>query len=146
VSLALLALIAAGVQLSACSENSSKAASKAGSKNEPSDVEPIKGTSLKRVTLSAQAAKRLGVKTAAIRREHGTGKELIPYSSILYDQNGRTYTYTSPKPLTFVRKRIVVGRIRGAEAVLKQGVPVGTAVVTVGSQELYGVEYEVEED
>jgi hypothetical protein len=30
--------------------------------------------------------------------------------------------------------------------VLSRGPPVGTPVVTVGSQELYGSEYEVEED
>jgi hypothetical protein len=37
-------------------------------------------------------------------------------------------------------------RIDDDTAVLSNGPPVGTEVVTVGSQELYGSEYEVEED
>ena len=37
-------------------------------------------------------------------------------------------------------------RIAGKLAFLKSGPPSGTPVVTVGSQELFGTEYEVEED
>ena len=37
-------------------------------------------------------------------------------------------------------------RIDGDAAMLSSGPPVGTAVVTVGSQELFGTEYDVEED
>jgi hypothetical protein len=65
---------------------------------------------------------------------------------VLYDADGRTYTYTSPKPLVFVRHPIRVIRIQGARALLSSGPPAGTRVVTVGSQELYGSEYDVEED
>ena len=139
-----LVLIVAGLQLSACGESSTKAASK----SELSDVEPIKGTNLKRVTLSQRAAERLGVKTASVRLKRIDGKQrkVIPYAAVLYDEHGGTFTYTSPKPLVFVRHRIAVGRIKGGEALLSHGPPAGTAVVTVGSQELYGIEYEVEED
>jgi hypothetical protein len=141
-----LVLIIAGLQLSACSESSTKAASKA----EPSDVEPIKGTSLKRVTLSALSAKRLGVRTAPVRVERIAGgkrqRKVIPYAAVLYDEHGGTFTYTSPKPLAFVRQRITVDRIKDGQAVLSHGPRTGTAVVTVGAQELHGIEYEVEED
>jgi hypothetical protein len=70
----------------------------------------------------------------------------MPYAAVLYDKQGKTFTYTSPKPLVFVRHSITVDHIKGNDAFLSNGPPPGTAVVTVGSQELFGVEYEVEED
>jgi hypothetical protein len=65
---------------------------------------------------------------------------------VVYTPNGRTFTYTSPEPRVFVRQFIVVDSIRGGEAILSHGPSVGTSVVTVGSQELFGVEYHVEEN
>ena len=110
----------------------------------PASVQPFKGTGLSRVTLSAQAARRLGIRTAPVQR-HGQQK-VIPYSAVLYDPDGRTFTYTSPAPLVFVRHAIVVHDIEGPRAFLSSGPPLGTAVATVGSQELFGTEYAVEED
>jgi hypothetical protein len=53
----------------------------------------------------------------------------------------------SPEPLVFVRQDVKVARVRGDEAILADGPPVGTSVVTVGQVELWGVEYgEIEED
>jgi hypothetical protein len=43
--------------------------------------------------------------------------------------------------LTFIRHDIDVQRIEGNRAILTTGPPVGTAVVTVGATELWGVEY-----
>jgi hypothetical protein len=113
--------------------------------SEPAQVEPIKGTELSRVKLSADAAKRLGIETAPVRRRGAHGK-VIPYAAVLYDAEGRTFTYTSPEPLVFVRHAIDVDRVEGSRAFLSRGPPAGTAVVTAGSQELFGTEYEVEED
>jgi hypothetical protein len=141
----LAVLIVAGLaalQFSACSNGSGEDAS--ASTDEPAKVEPVKGTDLNEVTLSAQAAKRLGIETAPVRRRGA--QEVIPYASVLYDPNGHTFTYTSPKSLVFVRSPISVARIDGGVAILSKGPPAGTAVVTVGSQELFGAEYEVEED
>jgi hypothetical protein len=137
-------LIVAGlvaVLLSVRSDNSNEEAST----SEPATVEPIKGTDLSRVTLSAQAARRLGIKTAPVARE-GERRTVIPYDAVLYAADGKTFTYTSPKPLVFVRHAISVDDIKGDRALLSAGPPTGTAVVIVGSQELFGTEYEVEED
>jgi hypothetical protein len=142
-----LVLIVAGfgaLQLSACSDTSSKAAAE-----EASSVEPIKGTDLNRVTLSAKSAERLGIETGTVRTKRladGKQRKVIPYASVVYTPNGRAFTYTSPEPRVFVRRFIVVDSIKGGEAILSHGPPAGMSVVTVGSQELFGVEYEVEED
>lgn len=112
---------------------------------QPAKVEPIKGTDLSLVTLSPDAAKRLGIATATITSQGG-GRKVIPYDAVVYAADGSTFTYTSPKPLSFVRAPITVTDIRGDKAYLSAGPKTGTSVVTVGSQELFGTEYEVEED
>jgi hypothetical protein len=137
-------LIVAGLgamQLSACSDSSEEAAA-----GEASSVEPIKGTSYNTVKLSAEAADRLGIKTATISQKQVAGKQrkVIPYAAVSYTPNGGTFAYTSPKPRTFVRRPLSVETVRNGEAILSHGPPVGTAVVTVGSAELFGVEYEFE--
>jgi hypothetical protein len=113
--------------------------------DEQAKVEPIGDTGVSSVTLTEDGAKRLGIQTATVRRE-GAQRTVVPYGAVLYEAGGATFTYTSPKPRVFVRAPITVVRIDGADAVLSRGPPVGTPVVTVGSQELYGSEYEVEED
>jgi hypothetical protein len=59
---------------------------------------------------------------------------------VLYEPDGKTWAYVSPKPLTFVRQAIVVDRIDGNQAVLSSGPALGTKVATVGVAELYGAE------
>jgi hypothetical protein len=116
--------------------------------SEPAKVEPIEGTSLNRVTLTQKAAERLGVETAAVEDEEvgGAPAKVLPYSAVLYDANGDTWTYTNPEPLVFVRHKISIDRVDGASAILAEGPDVGTKVVTVGAAELIGTEFGVDED
>ena len=60
----------------------------------------------------------------------------MPYSALLYDSRGNTFTYTSPEPLTFVREKVRVERVEGDHVVLSEGPPAGTRVETVGAQEV----------
>jgi hypothetical protein len=106
----------------------------------PGRVEHIEGTELGRVILTDDAAKRLGIMTVPVRDAQVPGKRIIPYSAVLYDPSGATWTFTNPEPLVYLRHSITVDSIQGAEAVLSDGPPVGTAVVTVGAAELYGTE------
>ena len=137
-----LLLIVAGLSLSACSDTSTKATA---DDEAPATVEPVKGTDRSTVKLSKQAFRRLGIETGTVHKS-GSGPAVIPYAAVLYDAEGKTFVYTSPEPRVFVRRSISVRRIEGGEAILSSGPPTGTSVVTVGSQELYGSEYEVEED
>jgi hypothetical protein len=116
--------------------------------NKPAHVELIAGTELHKVTLTARAAERLDIKTAPVQeiRQAGLGGariKVVPYSAVLYDAHGATWVYTNPEPLVFVRYRIQIDHISGDRAVLSQGPPVGSAVVTVGAQELFGAEFEI---
>jgi len=70
----------------------------------------------------------------------GEPQRVIPYSAVIYDATGKTWAYTNPEPLTFVRHAIDVEYIEGDLAVLKDGPAVGTPVVTAGAAELLGVE------
>lgn len=113
---------------------------------EPATVQTIAGSEAKRVILSPAAAKRLDIRTSKVRTA-AHRRTVIPYSAVLYDPDGRTWTYTSLKALTFVRRDIAVERVAGSRAILTDGPRPGTAVVTVGATELWGVEYgEIEED
>jgi hypothetical protein len=115
---------------------------------EPAKVEPIAGTDVGRVTLSEEAATRLGIQTAPVGEEQigGALRKVIPYGALLYDASGKTWTYTSPEPLVFVRQEITVDRIEGGQVTLSDGPTAGTAVVTVGAAELAGTEHGVDEE
>jgi ABC-type Fe3+-hydroxamate transport system substrate-binding protein len=138
-------LIVAGLAataLSACSSATEEEAAAV----EAASVEPIKGTSYNTIKLTADAVERVGLKTGTIAEKRVAGKQrkVIPYAAVSYTPNGGTFAYTSPEPRTFVRRPISVETVRKGEAILSRGPPVGTAVVTVGSAELFGVEYEFE--
>jgi len=133
----ILVLIIAALPLAACSRTS---ASAAGVK--PAVVEEIEGSEFKRVVLTEKAAQRLDIQTAPIREEqvNGTQRLVVPYAAVIYGLHGETWAYANPEPLVFVRQVINVDYIEGDRAVLLEGPPVGTAVVTVGGALLYGAE------
>jgi hypothetical protein len=132
-----LVLIVAGMSLTACETPAEEEG-----EEEAAAVEPIKGTDVNRVTLTKESAERLGIETTSIQR--AGGRTVVPDGAVVYDPEGKTFTYSSPKPLTFVRRDVTVDHIDGTKAILKDGPPAGTAVVTVGSQELSGLENEYE--
>ena len=72
---------------------------------------------------------------------HPTERKVVPHAAMLYDAQGNTWTYTNPEPLVFLRHRISVDYVQGDLAVLSDGPPVGTRVVTVGAAELFGIEF-----
>jgi hypothetical protein len=115
---------------------------------EPASVDPIGTTDLNRVTLTEQAAVRLGIQTVKVAETTVAGKQMkvIPYAAVLYDPSGDTWTYTQVEPLAFVRQHVTVARIDGDKAQLSEGPSVGTEVVTTGMPELYGAEYGVGEE
>lgn len=119
----------AGLLLSACGSTSETA-----EKVSPSRLEPIEGTELSRVILTEKAAERLGIETMT------ASGDSVPYAAVIYDIEGKTWVYTNPEPLTFVRAAIEIDRIEGDTAILLESLDSDWTVVTVGVSELYGTE------
>ena len=73
----------------------------------------------------------------------GETRKIIPYAAVLYDPTGKTWVYTNPTELVYVRQPIQIETIAGDDVILGDGPPTGTPVVTVGAAELYGTEFGV---
>ena len=115
----------------------------------PAHVEKIEGTSLKKVTLTEDGAKRAGLQIATAElkqvptKRRGSDKVsriTVPYASLIYTPDGAEWVYTSPANLTFVRERVEVAYVQGDMAVLNKGPEAGVKVVTTGAAEVYGAE------
>jgi hypothetical protein len=131
-------LALAALTLGACAEVESPTAEG----YEPSKLEEVKGQKdVKRVRFTAEGAKRTGLQTAAVDRRNG--RQVVPYAALIYDPEGNTFVYTSPRPLTFMRATVTVDRIDSGRVYLSKGPRSGTEVVTVGAAEVYGTELEI---
>ena len=133
--LVLVGLLAAGLQLSACTHQTAEAE---GATSEPATIEQVAGGDVSRLTLTARAAERLGKATV-----EGHARTVVPYGAVLYDAKGVTWVYVAREPLSYLRERITVDDIEDDRAVLTDGPAAGTAVVSVGAAELYGTEFGV---
>jgi hypothetical protein len=131
-------LLAVALPLSACNEIEEE--SSVG--YEPAKLASVKGDDdVQRVTFTAEGARRVDLQTAPVKR---SGKQkLVPYEALIYDAAGKTYVYTSPERLTFLREPVSVDRVEGNRVFLTVGPRAGTRVVTVGATEVYGTEFEV---
>lgn len=67
-------------------------------------------------------------------------RRLVPYRSVFYDAKGASWVFVNTKPLTYERQPIKIEHIVGDMAVLSDGPPLDTPIVTVGASLLYGSE------
>jgi hypothetical protein len=130
-----LGLVAAA--LPGCTEVEEKESSGYG----PSKLVEVQGRDVKRVSFTAEGARRVGLRREPIRGEGG--REIVPYAALVYDPEGKTYVYVARTPLSFERAAVKVDRIEGARALVSAGPPPGTQVVTAGAAEVYGTELEI---
>jgi len=122
------------------------------------------GTSPGHITLSALGAQRIGLQTAVaqavptpapvvkttvvagvkktirIPAPASAASVIIPYSAVIYDPSGATYAFANTAALTYVEVPITVQQITGNFAYLSAGPKAGAKVVSVGAEELYGVQ------
>jgi hypothetical protein len=148
-------LIAVGLGLGGC--GSEAGAGTGVDTTADSVVEDVPGTDAKQVTLTEQAATRLGITTATVDRpvplvvnsgHPAAPATVVPYSAVLYAADGSTWVYTVPRQFTYLRERVTVAVVRGTngdQAVLSQAPAAGTTIVTTGAVELYGTELGVGE-
>lgn len=129
--------VAAGLGLSGCGGSAQGAApapvEQPASLAEGHEGEP--GT----VTLSENAEKRLGLRTAAVSAAAG-GSLTVPYGAVVYEPDGSSWAYVQTSPRHFQRQRIAIVGITGDTVTLSSGPSAGTAVVVQGGAELVGVE------
>jgi hypothetical protein len=73
----------------------------------------------------------------------GAGAERLtaPWAGVLYDIHGGQWVYEMTTATTFVRRRVQVAQVSGADAVLGTGPPAGAKIVTDGAAELFGIEF-----
>ena len=112
----------------------------------PALIKPVAGSQIPQLQLTERAVQRLGVVTQPVRQTATAGhaaREIIPYSAVVYDTDGSTWTYVNTAARTYERKPITVTEIDGDVAQLSAGPPAGTPVVTVGAAELLGTEYDI---
>jgi hypothetical protein len=149
--MAALLVLAAGLVAAGCTKSTVAAAGA----DPPAKLDSIGSSNgIMRVTLTQRAAERLAIKTVPVRKAQvapaarssgGAGgksvtRKVIPYSAVLYDVDGKTWVFTSPSPLGYVRAEVTVDYVTGDTAVLTQGPAVGMPVVSEGAAELYGTE------
>lgn len=107
----------------------------------PAKVEAIQGKSVKSVTLTEQAVKRVGVETTTVTAAP-TGT-VVPYQAVIYTPDGNTWVYTVAAPRQYVREQVTIANVGGSagtEAFLSAGPTAGTTIVKTGLIELYGAE------
>src|ERR1700730_7479471 len=93
------------------------------------------------VVLTPLGAQRIGIRTApaaAAGRRHRL--TVVPYQALLYEYDGQTVVYVAAGALAFTRTYVTVRTISGSRVLISAGLTPGTPVVTVGAEELLGVQ------
>jgi hypothetical protein len=106
---------------------------------EPATVETIEGSDVARVTLTEDAAGRIGLDTTSVTSRGELA--VVPESAVWVDSNGDEWVYTNPETLVFVRVQVKVDRYEEGSALLREGPSPGTEVASVGVPQLIGSEF-----
>jgi hypothetical protein len=91
------------------------------------------------VVLTPQGAQRAGLQTAVAASAARGRQAVVPYSALLYQPDGSSVIYKVTGPLTYTLVPVAVASVQGSQVYLT-GLAPGTAVVTVGGEELLGVQ------
>jgi hypothetical protein len=92
----------------------------------------------KSVQLTPLGAQRIGIATA---RPAAKGTlVVVPFDALLYEPDGRTAVYVQTARLTYTRHFITVWKIAGDQVFVRRGLTADQPVVTVGAEELLGVQ------
>jgi hypothetical protein len=106
---------------------------------EPAKVQEIEGSDEARVTLTEDAAGRIGLDTTPVTNRGEL--MVVPESAVWVDANGDEWVYTNPETLVFIRAQVVVDRYEEGSAFLSDGPVPGTEVASIGVPQLIGSEF-----
>lgn len=133
----MLSLVIAAVGIASWSASDEEST---GDEQPPVVVEPIAGSDLQRLTLSASAAERLDVQTDLVHSAQDGGFA-VPSAALIITPDGRFWVYASPEPLIYERRELTDVTEQDYQAFFSAGPPEGTIVVVQGVPELYGAEF-----
>jgi hypothetical protein len=91
------------------------------------------------VVLTPLGAQQVGIQTAVAASAARGRQAVVPYSALLYQPDGSSVIYAATGQLTYTLVAADVARIQGNEVYLT-GLAPGTTVVTVGGEELLGIQ------
>jgi hypothetical protein len=77
----------------------------------PALIKPVAGSQIPQLQLTERAVQRLGIVTQPVRPTTTAGQpahEVIPYSAVVYDHDGSTWTYVNTAARTYEREPITV--------------------------------------
>ena len=132
--LGLLAALAAGGGVAGCASSSSSSAPQ----GPTARMERLGNSKVESVVLTPLGAARIGVQTAVATAS--TAGTVVPYSALLYEPDGSAAVYVNTGSLAYTRYIVVVASITGTQVYLSSGLQPGAKVVTVGAEELLGVQ------
>ena len=78
---------------------------------QPARAEVTRDAKMKKVTLTAKAAERLGILIDDVRTD-APGRRIVTYASVLYDLTRTTWVCISADPLTFVRGAVEIDALK----------------------------------
>jgi hypothetical protein len=134
-----LPIVIAVAALAGCHGATSSAASGDGGGPPPSArMERTGPNGALSVVLTRLGAQRAGIATAAAGTA-SQGRAVVPDSALLYQPDGSSVIYAVTGPLTYTLATVGVASIQGSQ-VYVTGLTPGTTVVTVGGEELLGVQ------
>lgn len=108
----------------------------------PATVTSVDPTSAPIVKLTDEAARRIDLALATVKRENGD--LVVDYEALVYDKKGQPWLYEAKGPLTFVRAKVKIDKIDEDTVTLLEGPPPGTKVVAQGVTQVYGAELGME--
>ena len=133
-------VLAVSMQFVACQRH----APEAHHAEHPVEIEKGKGTNFNRITMTEKALSRIDLKTDKVREQQvlraPSPRRVVPHSALIYGPKGQTWIYTSPQPRTFIKHKVDVAYVEGDMAVLNDGPPTGTVVVSTAAAEVYGAD------
>jgi hypothetical protein len=132
--LGVLAALVAGAGMAGCASSSSSSAPQ----GPTARMERLGNGKVESVVLTPLGAARIGLQTNVATSS--TAGTVIPYSALLYEPDGSTAVYVNTGPLAYTRYIVVVSTISGTQVYLSSGLQPGAKVVTVGAEELLGVQ------
>jgi hypothetical protein len=103
-------------------------------------LEQVPGHAAGKIVLSAVGARRIGLQTQSVRDARASKTVVIPFSAVVYAPSGQAYAFVAVGRLAYTEVPITIDHVTGNSAYLRKGPRPGSAVVSTGAEELYGVQ------